>query len=269
MDAAMVALVLPSTAAYRWFKKRGQWEIGARIFLFSTLPAVAVVPFLIPEVTLVISIAYLMLVIISNRIFGKKGWYFNLVCIILFILDLAVTYIWKPVLFTPFSQTLQTLAATSFSLILSGTCMITISQMLYKQDDLSVDAQLARMDIEDRIQVEREQRRKLQETVSQYIQFMACVGKGDLEGRIPLQSNIHSDQDPLTILGRQLNETTANLQQMITQLRTAGANLSSSAAEIQAATTQQASGASEQSAAISETTTTVDEVRTIAEQVSL
>jgi methyl-accepting chemotaxis protein len=61
-------------------------------------------------------------------------------------------------------------------------------------------------------------------------------------------------------------EQREHLQDILTQIREAGNDLSEGAAEILAATTQQAAGASEQSAAISQTTVTVDEVKTISEQ---
>ncbi len=107
---------------------------------------------------------------------------------------------------------------------------------------------------------------RLQTIVERYVEYMAQVGHGDLTAKLVLDDASGESDDPLVMLGRQLNETTANLQEMIEQVRDAANNLSSAAAEILAATTQQASGASEQSAAISETTTTVDEVKVISEQ---
>jgi methyl-accepting chemotaxis protein len=119
------------------------------------------------------------------------------------------------------------------------------------------------------LRAEQEQRTYLETTVEKYVEYAVAVGKGNLTLRLDLDGNgKKGDNDPLTVLGRQLNKTAANLHAMLTQLREAANNLSSAAAEILAATTQQASGASEQSAAISQTTTTVDEVRTISEQAS-
>ncbi len=108
--------------------------------------------------------------------------------------------------------------------------------------------------------------RYLQATVQEYVQHMAEVGRGNLATRLPLDGDGRKGDNPLIVLGHQLNETTASLQDMITQIREAATNLGSAAAEILAATSQQASGANEQSAAISQTTTTVDEVKTISEQ---
>lgn len=116
------------------------------------------------------------------------------------------------------------------------------------------------------LETEHEQRAFLEQTVKHYVEYMAEVGHGNLAKRITINSNGHSGDDPLLVLGSNLNSMTASLQQMIAQVREAANNLSSSSAEILAATTQQASGASEQSAAISQTTTTVDEVKAIGEQ---
>jgi methyl-accepting chemotaxis protein len=115
---------------------------------------------------------------------------------------------------------------------------------------------------------EQERRERLQVTVQKYVDYMAEVARGNLSARVSVDGQEQGADDPLIVLGQQLNETTASLQRMIVQIRDAANNLNSAAVEIQAATTQQASGASEQSAAISQTTTTVDEVKVIAEQAS-
>jgi methyl-accepting chemotaxis protein len=106
----------------------------------------------------------------------------------------------------------------------------------------------------------------LQTIVQRYDDYMARVGKGDLSGRLMVDETEAETDTQLIALGHRLNNTVANLQSMITQIREAANNLSTAAAEINAATTQQATGANEQSAAISQTTTTVDEVKVISEQ---
>jgi methyl-accepting chemotaxis protein len=112
---------------------------------------------------------------------------------------------------------------------------------------------------------ERTQRQHLEETVAEYMQFVAIVAQGNLTTRLSLDGNGHKE-DPLTILGHNLNEMVGNLSEMTARTKEAATALSSQSAEILATTTQQASGASEQSAAISQATTTVDEIKAIAEQ---
>jgi methyl-accepting chemotaxis protein len=109
------------------------------------------------------------------------------------------------------------------------------------------------------------QREHLEKTVSQYMEFVADVAKGNLMARLPLNGDGQHD-DPLVVLGHNLNGMVDNLRDMTVQTKEASTALSSQAAEILATTTQQASGATEQSAAISQATTTVDEIKTIAEQ---
>jgi methyl-accepting chemotaxis protein len=112
-----------------------------------------------------------------------------------------------------------------------------------------------------------EQRNEYQQgMVRRYVEHMAKVRRGALSDRLTLDGNGQGEDDPLIVLGQQLNETTASLQGMITQILKVANDLGSAAAEILTATTQQATGANEQSAAISQTTTTVDEVKVISEQ---
>ncbi len=107
---------------------------------------------------------------------------------------------------------------------------------------------------------------QLSTTVQEYVEYMAGVEQGNLVSRLTLDGNGHKADDPLIVLGHNLNETIASLHRMIVQIHDAVNNLSAASAEILTATTQQATGANEQSAAISQTTTTVDEVKVISEQ---
>ena len=111
-----------------------------------------------------------------------------------------------------------------------------------------------------------ERNEQLQAAVLQYVEHMAEIAQGNLAARLAIEEDGRRAEDPLIVLGRNLNDTTASLQRMTIQIRETADNLSSAASEILAATTQQASGASEQSAAIAQASTTIDEVRTIAEQ---
>jgi methyl-accepting chemotaxis protein len=121
----------------------------------------------------------------------------------------------------------------------------------------------------DVMQQEREQTDHMQHSIDDYSAFMSRLSAGDLAARLTLQSNGHGHNNPLQVLGHNLNEMAANLQGMISQIREASNDLTTASAEILAATTQQASGSSEQSAAIAQTSTTVDEVKAIGEQAVL
>lgn len=61
--------------------------------------------------------------------------------------------------------------------------------------------------------------RYLQKTVQRYVKYMSEVGKGKLDSRLAIKNQKDKMDDPLAMLGRQLNDTTANLQWMIEQIR--------------------------------------------------
>ncbi len=138
-------------------------------------------------------------------------------------------------------------------------------------NDMAASLENANEKMEAMLANEQSQREYIQSTVQEYASFMSEIARGNLTTRLAISSNGRGGEkhdDPLTILGRNLNDMVSSLCRMIGQIREAAGNLASATTEILAATTQQVSGASEQSAAISETTTTVDEVKTIAEQSS-
>ncbi len=120
--------------------------------------------------------------------------------------------------------------------------------------------------LRDMLRDEHEERERLERVVQEYVDYMTGVRRGDLTARLLASDDCRDAEDPLRLLGACLDETVADLQDMIRRVRTAAHELSSAGAEILAVTTQQASGASQQSASIAQTTTTVDELKTIAEQ---
>ncbi len=63
--------------------------------------------------------------------------------------------------------------------------------------------------------------RHLQSTVQEYVEYMIEVGNGKLGSRLELKEREGQSDDPLIILGRQLNETTASLQQLVEQIQEA------------------------------------------------
>ena len=115
------------------------------------------------------------------------------------------------------------------------------------------------------LESERNQREHLEQTVAEYMEFVGNIAAGNLTTRLSTNGS-NGSEDPLTVLGHNLNNMVDNLRDMTVRTKEAATALSSQSAEILATTTQQASGATEQSAAISQATTTVDEIKTIAEQ---
>lgn len=122
--------------------------------------------------------------------------------------------------------------------------------------------------LQERVEAEQTQRLYLQDTVQTYVEYMSAVSQGNLVARLDLTAvqTTADEADPLQILGRNLNETAASLQNMIQQTLNAANNLRSAVAEILTTTNQQAASASEQAASVSETVSTVVEVRQTVEQ---
>ena len=112
--------------------------------------------------------------------------------------------------------------------------------------------------------VESQQQTKnyLEQTVNDYVTFVGQVSKGNLVARLTLNGK----DDPMTVLGHNLNQMVEQLSDITFQIRQATSSLSSASTEILSATMQQVSGANEQSAAITQTTSTITEVKTVVEQ---
>ena len=156
---------------------------------------------------------------------------------------------------------------TSGAVFLMMGILLLISQdrLLERFLDAMAQSRQANQELQQRALSEQAQREYLQATVKVYADYMVQIGHGNLTTRLCLDQG--KEDDPLAMLGQQLDETAASLRAMIGRIRNTAQQLNAGTAEILAATGQQMAGASEQSAAISQTTATVDEVRVIADQV--
>ncbi len=111
-----------------------------------------------------------------------------------------------------------------------------------------------------------EHNQRLGSTVQHYVDYITQVIQGDLGTRLAIDENGANADDPLLVMGRQLNNMSANMQRVISQIWYAVRSLNKSANDILEASTQQAAGANEQSSAIAQTVTTMDEVKALTEQ---
>jgi methyl-accepting chemotaxis protein len=134
----------------------------------------------------------------------------------------------------------------------------TLGQLNLTADELKV-----------RVEAEQRLRERLRASVQQYNELMDQVGNKNLSVRLDVGAHGHEADDPLVLLGHNLNHTVANLQHMIREIYGTAGELGSAAAKILSSTTQQAAGAGEQSAAVSQASNTIEEIRTIAEQTAL
>lgn len=116
------------------------------------------------------------------------------------------------------------------------------------------------------LQDEQAQHQRLKTVITGYVEHMARVAQGSLAGRINLGSNGVNQDDPLEVLGKQLNETTASLQGMILQTQQGAQKLNEAAREILSDSRERAAGAAEQFSAITQISTTVEQVRLVVRQ---
>ncbi len=249
--------------------RRQKGRMGSILFLLMLLLDITAIFLLLPEIRLGMTIVYILLIVLAHSLLdAQDGRWFSMLGAFAFSAAVVLGNIWIPSWRALVDRTTASLIEVFMSIATLVTMLFIVRQIFVEQNKFFVQSHRANLEIERRMAAERDQRTLLQSTIARYVSHMAQVARGDLSARVALDGNVKGDEDPLIVLGHQLNETSVSLQHMIVQIRDAAANLGSAAAEILAATTQQASGASEQSAAISQTTTTVDEVKTIAEQAS-
>ena len=266
--AILTALLAASAAIYFFFHSRGQVVFGTYFFLIAFTLLISTAPFIIPQVLNGVIIAYVFIVVLSYLVLG--GWQVNwlvAVCVLAFLgnMLLADRITWP----TALDQGLSSFIEVIIGPLAVVTTSLILRAIVVGQEGTFVEARRAGFQIEKLAAAERQQREMLQLTIQRYVDYMALVKQGDLTARLKLDGHETSSNDPLLVLGDNLNSMTASLQQTILKIREVVTNLGSAASEILAATTQQVAGASEQSAAISQTTTTVDEVKTISEQAIL
>lgn len=267
--AGVTAPLILTAGLYPAFYRRGRAKLGLFVFLISLLMTVSLGIIIMPEIRLTTTIGYFLIILISNMLLGERNsrWMVG-ACVAAFALDiLAITY-WRPDWFQPLDPQVELIInlLLSTSALFIGAIMVRL--IVLDQERSFLDAQRSRLEIEKRAISEQQQKEYLQTTITVYVGQMAQIGQGNLSVRIPLNHNNAADE-PLLVLGKQLNQTIANLQAMILSIQSAVQQLNSTANEILASTTQQATSATEQSSAVAQTTTTVTEVKSIAEQVSL
>jgi len=254
-------------ASYAPLYRRGRATIGLHLFLVPILPLLAVMPILMPEISVALGIGYMFLIILSIQLLGdRNSRWLVAASIAAQVGSYVILVLWTPDWFPTLDQTTSVVVGALLVAFATLAAGFIVRQGHMDQENQFRQSQAANLEVERRATAEQEQRQYLQSTVQEYVAYMAELGQGNLAAQLPLHGDGQGTDDPLLILGQQLNSTTASLQRMILRIRDTGTNLSSAASEILAATTQQAAGASEQSAAISQASTTIDEVRTIAQQ---
>ena len=251
----VIAGVTVPLAAVAWlyprFHHRGWGQVSLYAFFALLLFSLIVPILLLPEVTLVATIGYVLVTILGNLILGgKESRWLMVFCILAFTADITLSELglfdgWFPSLGETPGRVINIAFSTSALVITAGI----IHFILLEQEKLFRQSKLANLEVEARATAEQEQREHLQTTVQEYVAYMTDVEQGNLVARLTFDGDGHRSDDPLLVLGHQLNQTIDSLQGMIAGIREAANNLGSAAAEILAAATQQVSGSDEQSAA--------------------
>jgi len=237
--ALLLAQLTICTAMYSIFNRRGQATAGAWLVICSLLLTCAGCFALMPEAELGSLGGYVIAILVADLTLGRRGsrWV-AVVTILLVIANVILARTVEVEWYAPLDGTLEWLVNVFFAIIPFLVATLMINRTIAEQEDFFRQSRLAEREIGRRMEVEQEQRERLQQTNLE-IEKRAAAGQEQQE----------------------------RLQHILAQTHDASNDLSSAAAEILASTAQQLSSASEQSAAISQTTTTVDEVRNIAEQV--
>jgi methyl-accepting chemotaxis protein len=266
----MVAIPLAGIAIagglYPVFRRRGKAEIDIVLLIVFFLMTFISGYLFLPELQMALVLGQVIVVLIANQLLGAKSG--------LWLIAANVVILGSGIVFSRFVgnwlNPLEPIVASVISPIVAVSGFLVASVLvrgaMLEQERFFRESKLANLKLENRAKTEQEQRERLQNTVQEYVAYMTEVERGNLAARLTFGGDGHKSDDPLLVLGHQLNQTTESLQGMIARIREAASNLGSAAAEILAASTQQVAGASEQSASISQTTATVEEVKAISEQ---
>ncbi|MGD9100925.1 MAG: methyl-accepting chemotaxis protein [Anaerolineae bacterium] len=265
--AVLVLITVAGARLYITLHHKGMTKTGIHTFWTSLLVCLGIMPITLPEILPGVAVALVVITVLGNLMVDDREsrWMIG-AAVLVFSVDVIWINVAAPTWFPPLDEAFQSVVQVSVSVSTFLVSGIIIYLVMKRQNEYFRQAQLTRLEIERRAAAEEEQRRLLQAAVQKYVDFMAKAAQGNLAVRLTLDGNGYASDDPLIVLGHNLNELTIGLQDMVIQTRDAANALSSAAAEILSATSQQAAGASEQSAAIAQTATTVSEVKTIAEQ---
>jgi hypothetical protein len=267
VGAAAVMPLITTAGLYATLHRRGRSRLGLYLLFATCMIELFIAPLLLPNITPAVGMGYLIVMTFIHLVLGNKdSRWFAAAGVPSITASLALATTIAPNWFPSLDSRLSIALNVFFGAIILMAGVIVVRMVVAQQDRAFEQVQETNRAIEERAAREQEQREYLQSTVQRYVEYETTVAQGNLQSRLTVEENGRGLDDPLVVLGNQLNATTAAMQAMILQIRDAAGALSSQAAEILATTTQQASGATEQSAAISQATTTVDEIKTIAGQ---
>jgi methyl-accepting chemotaxis protein len=267
---AAAVLLVATAAIYPIWEHREQQDIGINLILGVILFGEFIGGVALPSLMPAFSIGVLMLLLLSSLLLDKdqSSWLFWLsapVYITMLVLTNTVAPGWFPTIADNVMRVLNLL----FTIAVFVSSGFVARYVVMRQENASKRAELAEINEKERARREREQFIYLRTVVENYVAHLKMVGQGDLTHRIALDGEEETvSDDPLVILGQQLNNTVHSLQSTIIQLREVAMNVSAQSAQILAASTQQAQAAIEQNTAVAQTITSVEQVRVTINQSS-
>jgi methyl-accepting chemotaxis protein len=265
--ALVISPVCVAGGLYPTLDKKGRRRMGFHLLFGACMIPLFGIPILLPDIAPAVGIGYLLVLTAVHLLVGNKdARWFSAWGIVSIVASLVLAETLSPQWFVPIDRTLGTVLNAVFGAIILFAGVLIVRITVSQQENAFGRARQISTSAEERAAREQAQREYLQTTVRRYVEYEGEVAQGNLQSRLAITENGQGKDDPLVVLGKQLNTTTEAMQAMIAQIRDAASALSKQGTEILATTTQQTSGAAEQSAAISQATTTVDEIKTIAEQ---
>jgi methyl-accepting chemotaxis protein len=264
--AGIILIITAGAKTFPFLQRRGQSKEGIYLMLGSLLLVVGSIPLLVPALLPGVAVGYVTIIILANLLLGGKGsrWV-TAACVFGFSANFVLTKVWDPGWFQPLQEMPEWVISGLACVAVLVADVFIVQQIVGGMEQSFAQAQQARLEVEDRATAEKEERERLQATVKNYVDYLTVVARGNLAERLPLVTSDGRD-DPLILLGNELNNTVASLQRISLQVQDMAGYLASASAEILAATAQQAAGVNEQSIATTQASATIDQVRAISEQ---
>lgn len=265
--SGLMLLIFLAAQAYPILYHRGNPRLGLRLMVAAVFIAVDGAPFVLPEVLLSIAACQGVLFLIAYQLLGSRDarWVATL-GIAAFTGTLVITQFSSFQLFAPLDPTLGFWINLFICLFVAVGTLFVIHLTTNEQERLFLQQKDANQQLDDAAQHVKKEQARLVGMVQTCVAYMTQVSKGNMLASLSLDEYQARPDEPMMVLGQNLEAMTASLRDMIFKMREAAENLKHAAAEILAVTTQQMSGASSQSSAITETSTTAEEVRSVAQQ---
>jgi methyl-accepting chemotaxis protein len=262
-----LALLVVGAGLFPTLSRHGRANLAVAHILIAILLLAVVTPVLMPALTAVVHIAYVVVVLLTYLLLGDRAGRWMAGAAILGMVTNVLFRIWLPDEWLLSLSRNVTLAINGpVSVLALLVAIVIVRQVTLDQERSFRQAKRANLEIERQALSEQKLRQKLQETVERYVAYMNRVSQGDLTARLLLAHDAGSSVDPLIVLGHSLNDTVSSLHRMTLQTQEAARQLLGASSEILTASAQQARAASEQSSAIAQASSTIDEIRAIAEQ---